>query len=69
MKTSDSQLFYCPKYGILNENVKASMQRYSPIEIVPFNKNQFDIFSFIEFVDALSNKYTCSYSSNNSSSL
>lgn len=69
MKTSDSQLFYCPKYGILNENVKASMQRYSPIEIVPFNKNQFDIFSFIEFVDALSNKYICSYSSNNSSGL
>ena len=69
MKTSNSQLLYCPKYGIFNENIKSSMHQYSPIEIIPINKSQFDIFSFIEFVDALSNKYTCSYSSNNSSSL
>ena len=69
MKTSDSQLLYCPKYGIFDENIKASMHQFTPIEIIPFNKSQFDIFSFIEFVDSLSNKYICCYSSNNTSGL
>ena len=57
-------LYYRGKSRAIDSNVEASMHLLTPIEIVPFNQNRFDIVTFIEFADALTNDYICSYFSN-----
>lgn len=59
-------LYYKGKSRQINEIVEASMHLISPIEIVPLNQTRFDIVSFIEFADALTKEYICSYFSNTS---
>ena len=57
-------LYYKGKSRNIDEIIEASMHLYAPIEIIPFDQNRFDIIKFIEFADALTKDYVCSYFSN-----
>lgn len=55
-------LYYRSKdEGLFDERLLDSITHRSWIEILPMSKQNFDIISFIEFIDCLSPEYICTY--------
>ena len=52
-------LKYQGKFANLTEDDFASLTRHKYIEIVPFGKENFDINSLIDFMDAITQSYIC----------
>lgn len=57
--------YYKGKYLELKHSMFKTKTMKTYIEIIPFNKNNFDVFSFMEFIDSITQEYVCWLSSYN----